>query len=129
MRQIECDEWGVVKVNLNRVKLFGVVKKKDEAPKHEEDDNEEQGSGEETGGPKAWDDITGVRLETKAVKDARRDEIRYVEKHCVYRKVKRSSVPAGAKIIQVRWIDINKGDESKPDIRSRLVAKDFKADD
>ena len=28
-RQLECDEWGAVKVNMNRVKLFGVVKKKE----------------------------------------------------------------------------------------------------
>ena len=32
-------------------------------------------------------------------------------------------------MIGTEWIDINKGDDSKPDIRSRLVAKDFKADD
>ena len=43
--------------------------------------------------------------------------------------MKRSSVPEGVKVIQVRWIDINKGDEEKPDIRSRLVAKDFNAED
>ena len=29
-------------------------------------------------------------------------------------------------MIQVRWIDINKGDVEKPDYRSRLVAKQFK---
>ena len=56
-------------------------------------------------------------------------EIGYVRKHGVYKSVKRSSVPAGVKVIQVRWIDINKGDEEKPDIRSRLVAKDFKAEE
>ena len=63
------------------------------------------------------------------MKDARQKEIGYIKKHGVYRKVKRSTVPKGAKIIQVRWIDINKGDEVHPDIRSRLVAKDFKTDD
>merc|ERR1711884_868683 len=31
-------------------------------------------------------------------------------------------------VIQVRWIDINKGDEGNPNIRSRLVAKDFKTE-
>ena len=35
-------------------------------------------------------------------------------------------MPEGTSAIQVRWIDINKGDETNPDIRSRLVAKDFK---
>ena len=31
----------------------------------------------------------------------------------------------GLKIIKTRWIDINKGDKENPDIRSRLVAKEF----
>ena len=31
-RQIECDEWGVVKVDLNKVKLFGVVERKTRRP-------------------------------------------------------------------------------------------------
>ncbi len=30
------------------------------------------------------------------------------------------------KIVKVRWIDINKGDEENPCYRSRLVAKEFK---
>ena len=30
--------------------------------------------------------------------------------------------------VQVRWIDINKGDAENPDYRSRLVAKDIKRD-
>ena len=43
--------------------------------------------------------------------------------------MKRNSVPSGTKIIKVRWIDINKGDENEPDIRSRLVAKDYNNED
>merc|ERR1712079_981400 len=39
------------------------------------------------------------------------------------------SVPEGAKIIQVRWIDINKGDEKNPNIRCRLVAKDYNTEE
>ena len=31
----------------------------------------------------------------------------------------------GKKIIKTRWIDVNKGDEEKPDLRSRLVGKDY----
>ena len=68
-------------------------------------------------------------INPKEVKDARQKEIGYIRKHGVYRKVKRSTVPKDAKIIQVRWTDINKGDELHPDIRSRLVAIDFKTDD
>ncbi len=40
--------------------------------------------------------------------------------------MKRSDVPRGAKVIRVRWIDINKGDELNPDYRSRLVAMQFR---
>ena len=69
-----------------------------------------------------------AQLDANKVKDARKDEIGYIRKHGVYRKVRRDSVPKGAKIIQVRWIDINKGDEVNVDIRSRLVAKEFKTD-
>ena len=32
---------------------------------------------------------------------------------------------AGHKIIKVRWIDANKGDDINPNMRSRLVAKEF----
>ena len=30
--------------------------------------------------------------------------------------------------IGVRWVDINKGDEDRPEYRSRLVAKELKTD-
>ena len=52
-----------------------------------------------------------------------------MREHGVYKKVKKSSVPEGTKIIQVRWIDINKGDETNPNIRCRLVAKDFNTEE
>ena len=29
------------------------------------------------------------------------------------------------KLIKGRWLDVNKGDSSKPDIRSRYVGKEF----
>ena len=31
----------------------------------------------------------------------------------------------GRKPIATRWVDVNKGDSQSPDVRSRLVAKDF----
>ena len=30
--------------------------------------------------------------------------------------------------IAVRWVDINKGDEARPNYRSRIVTKEFKTD-
>ena len=35
------------------------------------------------------------------------------------------SMAEGKKIIGVRWVDVNKGDETKDDYRSRLVAKEI----
>ena len=51
---------------------------------------------------RAWDDITGTKLDPEAVKAARMEEIGYVKKHEVYSKVKRSSLPLGQKVIKVR---------------------------
>ena len=31
----------------------------------------------------------------------------------------------GKRPLKTRWVDVNKGDEVKPDIRCRLVAKDI----
>ena len=41
--------------------------------------------------------------------------------------VGRGSEVRGRKPIQTRWVDVNKGDFKSPDVRSRLVAKDFAA--
>ena len=41
----------------------------------------------------------------------------------VYKKVPRSEVTG--KVISVRWVDINKGDEVNPNYRSRLVAREI----
>ncbi len=79
---------------------------------------------------KAWDDVTGKELNAQKVREARKLEIEFFRKMGVYRKVKRAWVKGrGEKVIGVRWIDINKGDNENPDYRSRLVAKDFKTGD
>ena len=44
----------------------------------------------------------------------------------VYTRVPRSHQREhGGKIIGVRWVDVNKGDEKKTDYRSRLVGQEF----
>ena len=45
----------------------------------------------------------------------------------VYRKVPRSEA-RGRKLITTRWVDANKGDNEKPDQRSRLVGRELKQD-
>ena len=50
----------------------------------------------------------------------------FVKKMMIYDRVKRSEViAAGHKLIKVRWIDSNKGDDINPNMRSILVAKEF----
>ena len=47
----------------------------------------------------------------------------------VYSKVDRLvAKQLGAKMITTRWIDTNKGDDSKPDYRARLVGREIKID-
>ena len=53
---------------------------------------------------KAWDDVTGAAVDPKKVAEERQNEIWHIRTHGVYRKVKRSSVPKGAKIIHEKHI-------------------------
>ena len=74
----------------------------------------------------AVDDLTGCELDGKAVKAARRKEMGYIYDKKVWKKISRAEAKRqGWKIIKTRWIDINKGDSDNPDIRSRLVGKEF----
>ncbi len=71
----------------------------------------------------ADDDVTGAKLGAKEVAKARKLEIEFFKKLQVYGKIRRSSLPRGARVIAVRWVDVDKGDG---DYRSRLVAKQFR---
>ena len=74
----------------------------------------------------AYDDVTGMGLDPKEVTRARLKEMSYIDDKQVWRKIsRREAKDRGIKTVGVRWIDINKGDTEKPDLRSRLVAKDF----
>ena len=77
----------------------------------------------------AWDDVSGQELDSKMVRAAREEEVKYIRKTNLYAKVPRTLAKAEkAKIITVRWIDINKGDDKTPNYRSRLVAREIKKD-
>ena len=83
---------------------------------------------DETGGWKmeAWDDLIGEGLDAREVLKARGKEIGYVEDKKVWTKMPRKEAQRrGIKVVDVRWIDINKGDLNNPIYRSRLVAKEF----
>ncbi len=79
-------------------------------------------------GVEAFDDLTGATLNPELVAKARQEEIEYFKQMGVYIKVGVDECWAvtGKKPIAVRWIDINKGDEARPNYRSRLVAKEFR---
>ena len=71
----------------------------------------------------AWDDITGKEVGATKSAKARKEEVDYIHKTNLYTKVPRSKAKQfGAKVISVRWININKGDNNYENCRSRLVA-------
>ena len=75
----------------------------------------------------AEDDVSGSQLDPKMVIQARRTELEFFRRMRVYEKVPRwKAQRLNKKIIQTRWIDVNKGDDQNPDYRSRLVAKEFR---
>ena len=58
-------------------------------------------------------------MDTEGVRKARAEELEHVRAYEVYRKlpVKQCWERTGRKPIQVRWVDINKGDAVHPDYR------------
>ena len=71
------------------------------------------------------DEVSGEVLDAEGVKEARREEIKELRKHDVYRKVpiEECWASTGQDPIKVKWVDVNKGDKVHPEYRSRLVAK------
>ena len=64
------------------------------------------------------------------MQQARREEMEQVKRHGVYIKasVKECLGRTGKAPIGVKWVDVNKVDESHPEYRSRLVAKEIKTE-
>ena len=74
----------------------------------------------------AWDDVSNAELNPDDVKAARALEMQYFEKLKVYDRVDRSEIArTGGKLIGTRWVDVNKGDGTNIDYRSRLVGREF----
>ena len=76
---------------------------------------------------KYFDDLSGKPLIPEMVRRARLEEIGELGKHGVYEKVPISECwnRTGNPPIGTRWVDVNKGDDNKPDYRSRLVAQEL----
>ena len=76
------------------------------------------------------DDMNGfVNLDKEMVIAARKLEMDYFRKMRVYTKVPRKlAKDGGHKVISTKWLDTNKGDDDKPNYRSRLVGREIKRD-
>ena len=67
-----------------------------------------------------------MKLDAGTVIEARAKEVGYIRDKRVYTKILRSQASrSGWKVVQTRWIDINKGDDANPVYRSRVVGKEF----
>ena len=71
-----------------------------------------------------YDDISGRELDPDGVAKARGEELEFIDKMGVWDIIPRSE--AGVTVIKGRWVDVNKGDEARPNYRCRYVAKEFK---
>ena len=76
----------------------------------------------------AVDDRNGELLDVKMVKEARNEEVKFMEGLGVW---ERSSLEecrrlTGEDPVSTRWVDIDKGRDREVEVRSRLVARDFK---
>ena len=72
----------------------------------------------------------GKALHPEMVSVAREGDMEEFARHNVYRTVPIEECwrVTGSKPVQVKWVDINKGDAQNPEYRSRLVAKEIKRD-
>ena len=78
----------------------------------------------------AFDGVTDEPLISKLVMAARAEELKYFDEMGVYEysTLDECHQATGKAPNGTRWIDIIKGDPSKTNYRSRLVAKEFKVD-
>ena len=74
------------------------------------------------------DDLTGLLLPPELVRAARAKELEYFNAKEVWEKrpMGESRRITGKPPISVRWVDVNKGDNQCPNIRSRLVARQIR---
>lgn len=90
----------------------------------EEDEAEQNGEFEDY---EAFDDINGGALDPEGVHRARMAELDYLWRMGVYTYASRKdAVSRQRKVIRLKWIDSNKGDASRPNLRSRLVAMEIR---
>ena len=74
------------------------------------------------------DDLTGQPLPEELCRAARQTELDYFTSKEVWvvRKISEARQRTGRPPITVRWVEVNKGDDQNPKIRSRLVAREIR---
>jgi len=74
------------------------------------------------------DDLTGQALNPELVRAARAKELEYFDGKNVWqlRPIDECRRITGKPPVTVRWVDVNKGDDVNPNIRSRLVARQIR---
>lgn len=76
----------------------------------------------------AWDDVRGGSLRWGDVVNAMREEIQYIINRGIWeiRTIEECWRKMGKAPIGVGWVDTNKGSDEESDVRSRLVARNFR---
>ena len=97
-----------------------------------EADADEDFGGEEVGDPEFEEEFhenrTGEYLNPELVTKARSEEVEFMAKIGLYQEVDITECLeiTGRPPISTRWVDVNKGSTESPNVRCRLVARDFK---
>jgi hypothetical protein len=86
---------------------------------------------EESSYQEAWDDVRGGDLPMEKVMAARAEEVGFMEERGIWtlRPIGECWEKTGKAPVSVRWVDTNKGSAEFVEVRSRLVARDFKGGD
>lgn len=94
--------------------------------KDEEEELTVHGGGFEDGPDLHHDELTGEALPTSLVTAAREEECTFMESWGVWEEVPVAVCwqRTGRRPIGTRWVDVNKGDKSHPDVRCRLVVQE-----
>ena len=77
-----------------------------------------------------WDDVSGTELKPNLVRPVRKEEVKVVDEMGFWelRPIAECLEVTGKKQVKVRWAEVNKGDDESPNVRCRIVAKDFNVD-
>ena len=76
-----------------------------------------------------YDTSTECKLPTPLVHEAMTEELTAMVKMKVWRDLEENELLPSDKVITTRWVIVNKGEDAKPLVRARLVAREIKGRD